>query len=136
WMRPPGESHAGARLDSIVKGTAPAPAPPLNDAQGTSLRNPLSTAEPVAENPGAAPAASAPAVPSTTSPATAPPAVVPSAGMAAPPAAAGAANANPAAALPRTPAAEQPLALAFRDYSWTEVRDRDGRVLLSGMYKG
>ncbi len=33
----------------------------------------------------------------------------------------------------RTAAApgEQPLVLAFRDYSWTEVRDRDGRVLLS-----
>ena len=28
---------------------------------------------------------------------------------------------------------EQPLVIAFRDYSWSEVRDRDGRVLLSKM---
>ena len=32
--------------------------------------------------------------------------------------------------------ADQPLMLAFRDYSWTEVRDRNGRVLLSGMNPG
>jgi cytoskeleton protein RodZ len=32
--------------------------------------------------------------------------------------------------------AEQPLVLSFRDTSWTEVRDRDGRVLLSGMNPG
>ena len=31
------------------------------------------------------------------------------------------------------PAAEAAIALAFRDTSWTEVRDRDGRVVLSGM---
>ena len=38
------------------------------------------------------------------------------------------------AAAPRR--ANEPLTLAFRDYSWTEVRDRDGRVLLSGMNPG
>jgi cytoskeleton protein RodZ len=34
------------------------------------------------------------------------------------------------------PAAEQPLTIRFSDYSWTEVRDRDGRLLLSGMNPG
>jgi len=37
---------------------------------------------------------------------------------------------NPPASLS---AVDQALTLAFRDTSWTEVRDRDGRVLLSGM---
>jgi cytoskeleton protein RodZ len=32
--------------------------------------------------------------------------------------------------------ADQPLTLAFRDHSWSEVRDRNGRVLLSGMNPG
>jgi cytoskeleton protein RodZ len=31
---------------------------------------------------------------------------------------------------------EQPITLAFRDFSWTEIRDRDGRLLLSGMNPG
>jgi cytoskeleton protein RodZ len=34
------------------------------------------------------------------------------------------------------PTSEQPLILAFRDYSWTVVRDRDGRLLLSRMNPG
>ena len=34
------------------------------------------------------------------------------------------------------PAAGETIALAFKDYSWTEVRDRDGRVILSGMNRG
>ena len=33
-------------------------------------------------------------------------------------------------------AAEAPLMLAFRDFSWTEVKDRSGRVLLSRMNPG
>jgi len=40
----------------------------------------------------------------------------------------------PAAAA--APVAEQPLTIRFSDYSWTEVRDRDGRLLLSGMNPG
>jgi cytoskeleton protein RodZ len=34
------------------------------------------------------------------------------------------------------PGAEQLLTLTFRDFSWTEIRDRDGRLLLSGMNPG
>jgi cytoskeleton protein RodZ len=29
-----------------------------------------------------------------------------------------------------------PIVIAFRDFSWTEIRDRDGRLLLSGMNPG
>ena len=42
----------------------------------------------------------------------------------------------PAPAPAAAPAAEQPLTIRFSDYSWTEVRDRDGRLLLSGMNPG
>jgi cytoskeleton protein RodZ len=28
------------------------------------------------------------------------------------------------------------IVLTFKDYSWTEIRDRDGRVILSGMNRG
>jgi cytoskeleton protein RodZ len=34
------------------------------------------------------------------------------------------------------PPADAPLVLAFRDFSWTEVKDRSGRVLLSRMNPG
>jgi cytoskeleton protein RodZ len=37
------------------------------------------------------------------------------------------------AAAGTTPVAEQTVVVAFRDNSWTEIRDRDGRVLLTGM---
>jgi cytoskeleton protein RodZ len=56
-----------------------------------------------------------------------------------------AASAPPAATAAAQPApatgdgaatAEQSLVLSFRDASWTEVRDRDGRVLLSRMNAG
>ena len=34
-----------------------------------------------------------------------------------------------------TPVAEQTVVVAFRANSWTEIRDRDGRVLLTGIYR-
>lgn len=43
---------------------------------------------------------------------------------------------NPMAGTPAAPVAapgDRELVLAFRDHSWTEVRDRNGRVLLSAM---
>ena len=59
------------------------------------------------------------------------------------PLAAPAPAAEPAAAVPAKaaassapPAAEQTLVLTFRDYSWTEVRDREGHVLMSRMNAG
>ena len=46
-------------------------------------------------------------------------------------------TANPAPATGASaPAAEQSLVITFRDNSWTEVRDRDGQVLLSRMNPG
>jgi cytoskeleton protein RodZ len=47
-----------------------------------------------------------------------------------------AAIAVPLPAPAAAPAAEEAIALTFRDYSWTEIRDRDGRVVLSGMNRG
>lgn len=41
-----------------------------------------------------------------------------------------------ASALGVAAAAEAPLVLAFRDFSWTEVKERGGRVLLSRMNAG
>jgi cytoskeleton protein RodZ len=32
------------------------------------------------------------------------------------------------------PVAEQTVIVAFREKAWTEIRDRDGRVLLTGIY--
>jgi cytoskeleton protein RodZ len=49
---------------------------------------------------------------------------------------------TPLAPPPNTPPSggptpvDAPLMLAFRDFSWTEVKDRSGRVLLSGMNPG
>jgi cytoskeleton protein RodZ len=41
---------------------------------------------------------------------------------------------NPVAATPAAPApGDRELVLSFRDHSWTEVRERNGRVLLSAM---
>jgi len=41
---------------------------------------------------------------------------------------------NPVAAMPAAPApGDRELVLSYRDHSWTEVRDRNGRVLLSTM---
>jgi cytoskeleton protein RodZ len=51
-----------------------------------------------------------------------------------PAAADGAGSASTAA--PAAAAGDQPVVVSFRDYSWTEIRDRDGRVLLSGMNSG
>jgi cytoskeleton protein RodZ len=154
WMRPPGEIHGNIKIDATAKGEVAAPAAAPKDAQGTTLRNPLAVAAPAAESPAVAPAtsegtgttvATATPAPATTSTALPSPAtaatgassqVAPALANTAPAPVAADANAISAVATPRAPAAEQPLALVFRDYSWTEVRDRDGRVLLSGMYKG
>ena len=40
------------------------------------------------------------------------------------------------AASTAAPAAEETIGITFRDYSWTEIRDRNGRVILSGMNRG
>jgi cytoskeleton protein RodZ len=77
----------------------------------TSLPNPVAGTEPGGAAP-AEPAAStsAPATPGATLPITGTP-----------------------AAVPAPQAGDRELVLAYRDHSWTEVRDRNGRVLLSTM---
>ena len=116
WLRPPGESRATLGGDPAANIERPAPIIAKQEAPGTSLQNPLAATapDPTPDTPPST--SSAPASTASPSPATAPsPAPTPATG---------------------TTIALQPLMLAFRDYSWTEVRDRNGRVLLSGMNPG
>jgi len=106
WLRPAGVARPTPAKDAVVAAESPAPMPGSTDKSGTPLPNPLAASKPDAE-------------PS------------PSPG---PTVATGPARADSTAAA--APAADQPLTIAFADYSWTEIRDRDGRVLLSGMNSG
>ena len=65
-------------------------------------------------------------VPASTSTAEPSPAAEPAAAIA---------TATPTAAA-TAPGVEEVIAITFRDNSWTEIRDRDGRLLLSGMNRG
>ena len=116
WLRPPGESRATLGGDPAANIERPAPIIAKQEAPGTSLQNPLAATapDPTPDTPPST--SSAPASTASPYPATTPsPAPTPATG---------------------TTIALQPLMLAFRDYSWTEVRDRNGRVLLSGMNPG
>ncbi len=120
WMRPAGNARTTSLPDPVVA-PGPVTVPASPEMSGTQLPNPLGAGKPLAEPPPAPePAqASAPTPVQAAITATTPPvATAPSA----------------ASAAPR--ASGQPLTLSFRDYSWTEVRDRDGRLLLSGMHSG
>jgi cytoskeleton protein RodZ len=150
WLRPPGESRTAPGRDPVANidrpATTSAKHEPPGETSGTSLQNPLAARAP---DPPVAPPSASPAPAATTSPA---PASAVSSSAPAP-----TASPAPASALSQAPAntamaaaapavapaatadeiiADQPLMLAFRDYSWTEVRDRNGRVLLSGMNPG
>jgi cytoskeleton protein RodZ len=117
WLRPPGESRTTLGSDPVASIERPAPTSAKPEAPGTSLQNPFAAGVPD-PSPAAPPtASSAPASSASPASATAPPAAM------------------PAAAADAT-LADQTLMLAFRDYSWTVVRDRNGRVLLSGMNRG
>jgi len=122
WLRPPGESRATPGRDAAANIERSAPTSAKHEAPGTTLSNPLAGGAP--DPPPAAPpsVSSAPASSASPIPATAP------------------SPAPTSAPLPTATAdasiALQPLMFAFRDYSWTEVRDRNGRVLLSGMNPG
>ena len=128
WLRPAGSERASVDKDAAINVERPTPAisPPVSGKFDTPLPNPLAVSTP-SSNPSATPiptAAGVAAIESTT---------------VAAPSVAITSVATPSVAnnssVPATPT-DQPLALAFRDYSWTEVRDRDGRVLLSGMNSG
>jgi cytoskeleton protein RodZ len=125
WLRPPGESRAPGK-DPAANIERSAPAPAKHEAPGTLLQNPLAVGSPANDpSPAAPPPASS--APASSAPATPATATLPAPTSAATPATAPDAGAT---------IALQPLMFAFRDYSWTEVRDRNGRVLLSGMNPG
>jgi cytoskeleton protein RodZ len=112
WLRPAGNARqAPGRETGAVESPAVTAVP--QGTTGAPLSNPMAAGSPAAES--VPPPVSAQASPSTP-----------------PPAATGATPATAAAA----PASEQPMTIAFRDSSWTEIRDRDGRLLLSGMNPG
>lgn len=122
WLRPAGDGRAAVDKEPAANVARPAEAPAVPAKAGTSLPNPLAVAP--------APEQSAAPPPSLATP--------PSSFSAAPPAPVPVPAPLPASSptLPPTSGAIQPLMLSFRDYSWTEVRDRDGRVLVSGMNPG
>jgi len=118
WMRPAGESRVATHKDAPAASAPQAAPSPPNAPTATSLPNPLASNPPAAD---AAPSAGAdtqsaspPAVPSAT-------VAAPATDAAPPPAAAGASAAG-----------AQAVDLVYRDTAWTEIRDRDGRVLLTG----
>jgi cytoskeleton protein RodZ len=124
WLRPSEVTHPAAATASE---TSAAPAP--GDKSVTSLPNPV-----VAAAASAAPTSAAEVTPAGSAPAS-----VPAAGIVVAPASAASGPAATAAAPPAAaaaPAAEETIGITFRDYSWTEVRDRSGRVILSGMNRG
>ena len=123
------------RRDTPGADTALAPAPPPGPAAasedtGTPLANPVSSTATMGAGaqPPDAPVAVAPstATAPTNVAAPLPPAV---------PVAMPAAEAAPAAK-PVASTGQGALVLAFRDYSWTEIKDRKGIVLLSRMNPG
>ena len=142
FLRPVVEpkAEAPATVADAAPSRAPAPpsaAPPENS--GTPLANPVAPG--ATPDAGASPAGEPPAAASTVSSGETAPATIASA--ATPTAAAPAvpettAPAAPAAA-PAKPVAStgrNTVVLAFRDYSWTEVKDRNGVVLMSRMNAG
>lgn len=135
------EPGAGPSSEQVtLPGSAPAApvvAGAANDRATTALPNPMHGPVPTpAETTAvvAAPAAVPAAVAATPLPL--PAAAPPTAAAIPAPAAAAPAKARPAAPIAPAPAAEATLGLAFRDYSWVEVKDRTGRLLLSRMNAG
>jgi cytoskeleton protein RodZ len=123
WMRPVAESHIAAQKEAPAASarSESAATPPIPAGTATSLPNPLAPNPPIADAvppPGADTSSTAvPAAPGPSAPT--------SAIEAATPAAAGA-----------PPAGGETVVIAFRKSSWTEIRDRDGRVLLTGTNPG
>ncbi len=127
-MRAPTEPRRSAAretqaADQPARGPSPAP-----EVVGTQLPNPATTG-------GAAATEGTSAVPPSSTAAPATPSGGTSASALTPPSPAPIPEAKPSAPLASAPA-DAPLVLTFRDFSWTEVRDRNGTVLLSRMNPG
>ena len=132
FLRPAGDTrHAGTRDAAAVAPRVESARPPPESGV-VALPNPIPPGGGSAGDAGNGAPHASKAAPATDSNAAAPPMSVPSAP------AGGAATAPAAtAATATTPAAgEVTLALAYKDSSWTEIRDRTGRVLLSRMNEG
>ena len=156
WMRPPGESHFAAIAPApATHGTAQKEAS-TQAAAGSGIAPSTTSMPEVASTPLPNPvAANAPGTDGTQSPSpdsstaaapvpsaggtvarTAPEASVATAAPSAAPVATPPAPAGAPASASAAPMAEQTVVVAFRNNAWTEIRDRDGRVLLTGVNRG
>jgi cytoskeleton protein RodZ len=131
WLRPSDTTHPAAA-------TAPenSAIPAAGDKSVISLPNPVAAGAPAAQpRPQVAPTSAVEPSPTGSAPVSVPAAgiVVAPASGASEPAAIAAAPPAPSTA---APAAAETIGITFRDYSWTEIRDRSGRVILSGMNRG
>jgi cytoskeleton protein RodZ len=125
---PPAADVAPASV--ITQAPAPNPNPAPAEPAGTPLTNPVASAQ----SPGSAAApGEPPAAPASTLAGEMPPSgnAAPAPAVAALPAPATAAPAKPA-----VPTRSASVMLAFRDYSWTEARDKNGVILMSRMNPG
>jgi cytoskeleton protein RodZ len=160
WLRPAAESRSGnVRGPGTAGDRAAPPAPAASTPSAASDAGPAAALPPTSP-PSAPPAAvTSPAVPAPVVQPPATPAPAAPAGQSAP---TGQATPLPNPLVASAPAASEPapsvtiepeasgtsagaaatatdapkLVLAFRDYSWTEVKDRNGRVLLFRMNSG
>jgi cytoskeleton protein RodZ len=121
WARPGGAGTLAT--PSANPPDQPAATTTSPDSSATLLVNPLAASAPVAES-SPPPDPAQPATRDSTDLAQGTPA--------------GGTETAAAPASATVPAAVGGVAimLTFRDYSWTEIRDRDGRVVLSGMNRG
>jgi len=120
-MRVPDARRGPAR--EAPRANEPAKVPsPVPEIIGTPLPNPMTTVAPASTS------ADAPAAPATGQPASASTSTVI-------PSPAPITEAKPSAPV-APPPASLPLVLTFRDFSWTEIKDRNGTVVLSRMNPG
>ena len=132
WMRPRGEIRvaAGERRLRRKRRKSGARNSHRRMCRALSLRNPLAATSPPTEG---SPVTDSSVVTAPAAPASPTPAAAPTSASTTPsPIASDAAKTSPiATGVAAAPATEQTVVFAFRKYSWTQVRDRDGRMLLS-----
>jgi len=123
-----GAAYEMLRTAAPPRTPAPATAEPREPVIGPKAPEPAPPPAAVAPTQTSVPPAAPAALPA---PASGP---APGAAAAPPPGATTTALPNPVASVPAAAApGDRELVLAYRDHSWTEVRDRNGRVLLSAM---
>jgi cytoskeleton protein RodZ len=137
FMYPATDARRGVAQEPLPV-TEHAPSKPQTpEFIGTPLPNPVATVPAPSSAPSTQPAAPpvapppAPVATAASNPAAAPP---PDTRRVAPPDAPVPSTAPPFASV--AAASDAPLTLVFRDFSWTEVKDRNGRILISRMNPG